>query len=103
MAIEIKEVSGAELESLTARGKVLVDFYSKTCGPCKMLGFVLKDIARGLDDTEILLVDYDENREAVESHGVEGYPTMIFYKEGREIERMRGLQQKPVILRMISA
>ena len=103
MAVEIKEVSGAELDALTARGKVLVDFYSKTCGPCKMLGFVLKDIAKGLDDTEILLVDYDVNKESVESHGVEGYPTMIFYKDGQEVERMRGLQQKPVILKMISA
>ena len=103
MAVEIKEVNGAELAELTTKGKVLVDFYSKTCGPCKMLGFVLKDIAKGLEDTEILLVDYDENKESVESHGVEGYPTMIFYKGGQEIERMRGLQQKPVILRMITA
>ena len=103
MAVEIKEVCGAELDALTNQGKVLVDFYSKTCGPCKMLGFVLKDIAKGLDDTEILLVDYDANKESVESHGVEGYPTMIFYKEGQEVERMRGLQQKPVILKMISA
>ena len=41
MAVEIKEVSESELPELTTRGKVLVDFYSKTCGPCKMLAFVL--------------------------------------------------------------
>ena len=103
MAVEIKEVSESELPELTTRGKVLVDFYSKTCGPCKMLAFVLKDIAKGLDDTEILLIDFDQNKEAVESHAVEGYPTIIFYKDGKEVERMRGLQQKPVILQMISA
>lgn len=103
MAVEIKEVCGSELDALTQKGKVLVDFYSKTCGPCKMLGFVLKDIAKGLEDTQILLVDYDINKDSVESHGVEGYPTMIFYKDGQEVERMRGLQQKPVILKMISA
>lgn len=103
MAVEIKEINGTELATLTTQGKVLVDFYSKTCGPCKMLAFVLKDIAKGLDDTEILLIDFDQNKEAVENHAVEGYPTMIFYKDGKEVERMRGLQQKPVILQMISA
>ena len=70
MAVEIKEVSESELPELTTRGKVLVDFYSKTCGPCKMLAFVLKDIAKGLDDTEILLIDFDQNKAAVESHAV---------------------------------
>ena len=103
MAVELKEVSGDALDALVSQGNVLVDFYSKTCGPCKMLNFVLKDIAKNLENTEILLVDFDVNKEAVEKNGVEGYPTMIFYKDGQEMERMRGLQQKPVILKMISA
>ena len=67
-----------------------------------MLGFVLKDIAKGIDDTEILLVDFDVNKEAIERYGVTGYPTLIFFKNGQEVERMKGLQQKPVITKMIA-
>ncbi len=103
MAVTIKEISGAEIDGLIATGKVLVDFYSKTCGPCKMLGFVLKDIAKGIDGLEIALLDYDANKETVEKFGVTGYPTLIFFNDGQEVERMKGLQQKPVILRMIGA
>ncbi|MBP2639626.1 MAG: thioredoxin protein [Firmicutes bacterium] len=105
MAVTIREIDGDELEVLLAKGEgnILADFYSKTCGPCKMLSFVLKDIAKGIDDVEIVLLDYDMNKEALEKHNVTGYPTIIFFKNGQEIERMKGLQQKPVILRMISA
>lgn len=103
MAVEIKEVNGEELDALIGKGKVLVDFYSKTCGPCKMLSFVLKDIAKGIEDIEILTVDYDVNKEAVDRYGVIGYPTLVFLENGKEIERMKGLQQKPAILKMIKA
>ena len=103
MAVTVREISGAELDEVITSGRVLVDFYSKTCGPCKMLSFVLKDIAKGVDDIEIVTLDYDVNKEAVEKYSVAGYPTLIYFKDGQEIERMKGLQQKPVLLRMISA
>lgn len=103
MAVTVREISGAELDEVITSGRVLVDFYSKTCGPCKMLSFVLKDIAKGVDDIEIVTLDYDVNKEAVEKYSVAGYPTLIYFKDGLEIERMKGLQQKPVLLRMISA
>lgn len=103
MAVTIREINGAELEETIARGKVLVKFYSKNCGPCKMLAFVLKDIAKDVEDMEIVTVDFDTNKETVEQYQVAGYPTMIYFEDGQEIERMKGLQQKPVILRMIKA
>ena len=103
MAVTVREISGAELDELIASGRVLVDFYSKTCGPCKMLSFVLKDIAKGVDDIEIVTLDYDVNKDMVEKYSVAGYPTMIYFKNSQEVERMKGLQQKPAILRMISA
>ena len=103
MAVTIREVTGAELDEAVQQGKVLVDFYSKTCGPCKMLSFVLKDIAKGIDDREILLLDYYVNKETVEKYGVSGYPTLIYFEDGVEVERMKGLQQKPTIMKMIKA
>ena len=102
MAVTIKELDGAQLESLVATGaKVLADFYSKTCGPCKMLGFVLADIAKEADGVEIVKVCFEENPDAVKAHGVEGYPTMILFAGGAETQRLKGLQQKPVIVRAI--
>lgn len=102
MAATIREITGAELDQVIKEGKVLVEFYSKTCGPCKMLSFVLKDVAKDVDDVEIVTLDFDVNKDAVEKYSVAGYPTMIFYKDGQEVERVRGLQQKPKIIQMIN-
>lgn len=102
MAVEVREVNGKELDQLVAQGKVLVDFYSKTCGPCKMLGFVLKDVAKSVDGVKIVTVDFDTNKETVERYGVESYPTMIVFYDGQELTRVKGLQQKPKIIQMIS-
>lgn len=103
MAVTMREVNGEELDALIQQGKVLADFYSKTCGPCKMLSFVLKDIAKSIDEIEIVTIDFDNNKETIEKYGVEGYPTLVLFNNGQEIQRTKGLQQKPVILKMITA
>lgn len=103
MAVTVREINGEALEKLIQENKkVLADFYSKTCGPCKMLSFVLKDVAKSVDDVEIVTLDFDENKEALEKHKVSGYPTLILFDNGQEVERTKGLQQKPVIVRMIN-
>lgn len=103
MAVTIREISGTELEEIIEKGKVLVKFYSKTCGPCKMLNFVLQDVAKEIEAVEIVTLDFDVNKETVEKYRVGGYPTMIYFENGQEIDRMKGLQQKPAILRMLKA
>lgn len=99
----IKEL--VKVEELTAdlsEGAVLVDFYSKTCGPCKMLAFILKDIEKTFgDQAKIIKIDFEEHPELVEKYNVEGYPTLIMFKDGEEISRKSGLQQKPAIIKMI--
>ena len=83
-------------------GLVLADFFSATCGPCKMLAFVLKDVEKAYGDAlKILKVNFDENKDLTAEYGVTGYPTMILLKDGEELKRMSGLQQKTAILKMI--
>lgn len=98
----IKEVEGEEFKNLVQKGLVLADFYSTTCGPCKMLSFVLKDVDQAWGDPAVILkVDFDQNQELAGEYEVTGYPTLILLKDGREVSRMNGLQQKPAIIRMI--
>lgn len=81
----------------------MIEFYSKTCGPCKMLSFVLKDISKQKPDFPIYIIDFDENRELKERLGVKGFPTMLFFKDGQEVSRLEGLKQKPAIINAIEA
>lgn len=98
----IKELVKEEFTNDLAKGAVLVDFYSKTCGPCKMLAFILKDIDTQLSDkVKIIKVDFEENPDLIEEFNIEGYPTLVMFKDGKELSRKSGLQQKPVIVKMI--
>ena len=98
----IKELVKEEVTADLSEGPVLVDFYSKTCGPCKMLAFILKDIDKKFGEkVNIIKVDFEENPDLIEEHNVEGYPTLIMFKDGKEVSRKSGLQQKPVIITMI--
>ena len=98
----VKEVQKEEFEQLVNQGLVLVDFFSSTCGPCKMLSFVLNDVDRTCGDkSTILKVDFDKNQDLVEQYGVSGYPTLILLRDGAELKRVSGLQQKPFIIKMI--
>lgn len=101
MPATIREISQKELDEAIKEGKVLVEFYSKSCGPCKMLSFVLKDVAKEVEGVEILTLDFDENKKAVEKYKVSGYPTMIVFNNGEEVTRVKGLQQKPKIVEML--
>ena len=98
----IKELVKEEFTADLSEGSVLVDFYSKTCGPCKMLSFILKDIDKKFGEkAKIIKVDFEENPDLIEEHKVEGYPTLVAFKDGKEVSRKSGLQQKPVIIKMI--
>ncbi len=99
----IQEINTEEYDALNTSDPMLVEFYSKTCGPCKMLAFVLKDINKTKPDFKIYTIDFDENMELKERLGVKGFPTMLFLKNGEEVSRLEGLKQKPVIVKAIEA
>ena len=102
MATEVLELDGAQLDEVVKADKALVVFYSKTCGPCKMLRFVLKDISKDVDGVSIGEIDFDANKDATAKDKVESYPTLLLFKNGEEVKRVKGLQQKPKVLQMIN-
>lgn len=101
----IREVSEEELQQVIKSGqRVFVDFFSSTCSPCKMLSFILDDVAKSLeDDIEILKVDMDKNATVMEKYAVSTFPAMVLFEDGEEKKRLKGLQQKPVIIETIKS
>ncbi|GFI08253.1 MAG: thioredoxin fold domain-containing protein [Lachnospiraceae bacterium] len=98
----LKEVMEEEFRQSSKEGLVLADFYSTTCGPCKMLAFVLADVDKACGDkVKIMKLDFDKNRDLAEEYEITGYPTLVLLKDGKEVKRMTGLQQKPAIVKMI--
>lgn len=98
----IKEVTAAEFKESYGTGLVLGEFFSSTCGPCKMLSFILKDVEKQYgDELSILQVNFEQNPDLCQEFNVAGYPTMIFFKDGVEKERTSGLQQKTAIFKVV--
>ncbi|GAB2764487.1 thioredoxin [Salinimicrobium soli] len=81
---------------------VLVDFSADWCGPCKTLGPILKDAKAELgDEVKIVKIDVDKNQALAEKFQVRGVPTLILFKNGKQLWRQSGVVQKSAIVQLI--
>jgi thioredoxin 1 len=65
---------------------VLVDFWAEWCGPCKQLSPIMDELARDLQGKlKIVKINIDDNTETPSKYGVKGIPTMILFKEGKQV------------------
>lgn len=73
---------------------VLVDFGADWCPPCRAMAPVLESLAAERDDLRIVTLDVDRNTAAAASYGVQGLPTLILFRHGREAARVVGALPK---------
>ncbi|MGV8087045.1 MAG: thioredoxin [Candidatus Woesearchaeota archaeon] len=85
---------------LASKTPVLVDFYADWCGPCKMLGPVLEELSKDKDfdgKLKFAKLSTESYPELAESNNVQGIPCMIFFKNGKEVNRIVGFAPKPIM------
>ncbi len=83
---------------------VLVDFFADWCGPCKVLAPILKEVKDELgDNIKILKIDVDKNQPLSTKYQVRGVPTMILFKDGKQLWRQSGVLQKNDIISVINS
>ena len=82
---------------------VLIDFYANWCGPCKTLAPILKEVKHELAETiKIIKIDVDKNQALAAKYQVRGVPTMVLFKNGKQLWRESGVLQKNDILTIIN-
>ncbi len=88
-----------EFKQAIATGPAIVDFWATWCGPCKMLGPTIEQIADELEDKiTVGKVDVDECRSLAGEYGVMSIPTVIYFKDGKEVKRFVGVQTKDKLI-----
>ena len=83
---------------LESKSKVLVDFNATWCGPCKMLGPVLEEIAEENDNVQIVSVDVDDEDALAGEYGVSSIPCLVLFEGGKEVKRSIGYIPKEEVL-----
>lgn len=81
---------------------VLIDFHATWCGPCKVLGPILKEVKDNLGDRiSIIKIDIDKNQPLASKYQVRGVPTMILFQNGKQLWRQSGVLEKKAIIDII--
>jgi len=91
-----------EEEVLGSAVPALVDFYSESCGPCRMLAPVLVEVAQELQGQAVVFkVNVVENLELAMRLGIAALPAVAVFKDGHEVARLVGLQSKELLLEAV--
>jgi thioredoxin 1 len=100
----VREVSDSSFEKdvLQADKPVLVDFWAEWCAPCRMLTPTVEAVAEQYGESAgVVKLNVDDNPSTAQRYGIKGIPTLIVFREGKEVERVVGATSKESISRMI--
>ena len=83
-------------------GVVLVDFFATWCGPCKMQAPVLEELKEDRSDVKVVKINVDQETEIAREYGVMSIPTLILFKDGKEIAKNVGFMPKELLVQWIN-
>ena len=99
MAENITELNGDNFDDFIKEGNCIIDFGAEWCGPCRMIAPNFEEAANELKGkVKFGRVDVDEGKEIAEKFRIMAVPTLIFFKNNKNVERISGLMGKEEIV-----
>lgn len=103
MAANVVYLDDSSFKNSIASGVTLVDFYADWCGPCRMIAPIIEELStKFAGKAKISKVDIEKAQEVTAELQVTSIPTIILFKEGKEIKRIVGLRDKETLESLVS-
>lgn len=100
---KIKILTDQNFNQQIKKGVILVDFWASWCAPCKMMAPVLNEVADGLTGNKAVgKVDVEKQQLIASKFNIRSIPTMVLFKDGKEINRFVGIKSKDFLLKEIT-
>jgi thioredoxin 1 len=99
------QLTDGNIKEIINSGKpVVIDFWAEWCGPCRMVGPIVEELAKEYEGKVIIgKMDVDENVDTPQEYGIRNIPTILFFKDGQVVDKQVGATQKAVLAAKIDA
>jgi thioredoxin 1 len=99
------EINDGNIKEIINGGKpVMVDFWAEWCGPCRMVGPIVEELAKEYDGKVVIgKMNVDENVDTPAEYNIRNIPTILFFKNGQLVDKLIGATQKAVFASKIEA
>jgi thioredoxin 1 len=103
MALEVTDATFEEMV-LKSDKPVLVDFWAEWCGPCRMVGPIVNELSEDYKDQAVMTkLDVDSNPGTAAQFGIRNIPTILFFKDGKVVDKQVGAVPKSVLAKKIDS